>query len=116
MLPLKDSQLGNKSGNLLREKIRTLPLCGRGGSGWPGWYVFPKGVGWDGPRVVGVSEVPRSGVAGLGGGSVPRFGRSHTVGCPCQDAQPNSGLLQASVITLYTMFVTWLALSNVPGE
>lgn len=36
--------------------------------------------------------------------------------CYCQDAQPNSGLLQASVITLYTMFVTWSALSNVPGE
>lgn len=36
--------------------------------------------------------------------------------CSCQDAQPNSGLLQASVITLYTMFVTWLALSSVPGE
>lgn len=34
----------------------------------------------------------------------------------CQDAQPNSGLLQASVVTLYTMFVTWSALSNVPGE
>ncbi|TKC42229.1 hypothetical protein EI555_013410, partial [Monodon monoceros] len=33
-----------------------------------------------------------------------------------QDAQPNSGLLQASVITLYTMFVTWLALSNVPDR
>lgn len=33
-----------------------------------------------------------------------------------QDAQPNSGLLQASVITLYTMFVTWLALSNVPDQ
>lgn len=38
------------------------------------------------------------------------------MGCSRQDAQPNSGLLQASVITLYTMFVTWLALSNVPGE
>lgn len=36
--------------------------------------------------------------------------------CLCQDAQPNSGLLQASVITLYTTFVTWLALSSVPGE
>uniref|UniRef100_G3SX22 Serine incorporator 2 n=1 Tax=Loxodonta africana TaxID=9785 RepID=G3SX22_LOXAF len=33
-----------------------------------------------------------------------------------QEAQPNSGLLQASVITLYTMFVTWLALSNVPDQ
>lgn len=36
--------------------------------------------------------------------------------CSCQEAQPNSGLLQASVVTLYTIFVTWLALSNVPGE
>lgn len=34
----------------------------------------------------------------------------------CQEAQPNSGLLQASAVTLYTVFVTWLALSNVPGE
>ncbi|XP_044093583.1 serine incorporator 2 [Neovison vison] len=33
-----------------------------------------------------------------------------------QEAQPNSGLLQASVITLYTMFVTWLALSSVPDQ
>ncbi|XP_013375179.1 PREDICTED: serine incorporator 2 [Chinchilla lanigera] len=33
-----------------------------------------------------------------------------------QEAQPNSGLLQASVVTLYTMFVTWLALSNVPDQ
>ncbi|XP_014446921.1 serine incorporator 2 [Tupaia chinensis] len=33
-----------------------------------------------------------------------------------QGAQPNSGLLQASVVTLYTMFVTWSALSNVPDQ
>ncbi|XP_055979497.1 serine incorporator 2 [Sorex fumeus] len=33
-----------------------------------------------------------------------------------QDCQPNSGLLQASVVTLYTMFVTWMALSNVPDQ
>ncbi|XP_008064965.1 serine incorporator 2 [Carlito syrichta] len=33
-----------------------------------------------------------------------------------QEAQPNSGLLQASVITLYTMFVTWSALSSVPDQ
>ncbi|KAM8795984.1 serine incorporator 2 [Eudromia elegans] len=31
-----------------------------------------------------------------------------------QEAQPHSGLLQASLITLYTMFVTWSALANVP--
>ncbi|KAM8789234.1 serine incorporator 2 [Rhynchonycteris naso] len=33
-----------------------------------------------------------------------------------QEAQPNSGLLQASAVTLYTIFVTWLALSNVPDQ
>uniref|UniRef100_A0ACB8FSY6 Serine incorporator 2 n=1 Tax=Sphaerodactylus townsendi TaxID=933632 RepID=A0ACB8FSY6_9SAUR len=33
-----------------------------------------------------------------------------------QDAQPHSGLLQASIITLYTMFVTWSALANVPRK
>ncbi|OCT94392.1 hypothetical protein XELAEV_18012063mg [Xenopus laevis] len=33
-----------------------------------------------------------------------------------QDAQPHSGLLQASVITLYTMFVTWSAMANVPNK
>ncbi|NXX55574.1 SERC2 protein, partial [Scopus umbretta] len=31
-----------------------------------------------------------------------------------QDAQPHSGLLQASLITLYTIYVTWSALANVP--
>ncbi|NXU59976.1 SERC2 protein, partial [Turnix velox] len=31
-----------------------------------------------------------------------------------QEAQPHSGLLQASLITLYTTFVTWSALANVP--
>ncbi|XP_072465778.1 serine incorporator 2 [Notamacropus eugenii] len=33
-----------------------------------------------------------------------------------QEAQPNSGLLQASVISAYTMFVTWLALTNIPDQ
>ncbi|XP_013915514.1 PREDICTED: serine incorporator 2-like [Thamnophis sirtalis] len=33
-----------------------------------------------------------------------------------QDAQPHSGLLQASIITLYTMYVTWSALANVPEK
>uniref|UniRef100_A0A8C3S0N7 Serine incorporator 2 n=1 Tax=Chelydra serpentina TaxID=8475 RepID=A0A8C3S0N7_CHESE len=33
-----------------------------------------------------------------------------------QDAQPHSGLLQASIITLYTLFITWLALANVPDK
>lgn len=33
-----------------------------------------------------------------------------------QDAQPHSGLLQASLITLYTVYVTWSALANVPSK
>ncbi|NXW74581.1 SERC2 protein, partial [Hirundo rustica] len=33
-----------------------------------------------------------------------------------QEAQPHSGLLQASLITLYTIYVTWSALANVPGK
>ncbi|KAM6295991.1 serine incorporator 2 [Aegotheles albertisi] len=33
-----------------------------------------------------------------------------------QDAQPQSGLLQASLVTLYTIYVTWSALANVPIE
>ncbi|NXD31611.1 SERC2 protein, partial [Spelaeornis formosus] len=31
-----------------------------------------------------------------------------------QEAQPHSGLLQASLITLYTIYITWSALANVP--
>ncbi|XP_018422387.1 PREDICTED: serine incorporator 2 [Nanorana parkeri] len=33
-----------------------------------------------------------------------------------QEAQPHSGLLQASVITLYTVFITWSAMANVPDK
>ncbi|NXF13477.1 SERC2 protein, partial [Smithornis capensis] len=33
-----------------------------------------------------------------------------------QEAQPHSGLLQASLITLYTIYVTWSALANVPTQ
>lgn len=33
-----------------------------------------------------------------------------------QESQPHSGLLQASVITLYTMYVTWSAMTNEPDR
>ncbi|XP_066428672.1 serine incorporator 2 [Eleutherodactylus coqui] len=33
-----------------------------------------------------------------------------------QEVHPHSGLLQASVITLYTIFVTWSAMANVPEK
>ncbi|NWT04190.1 SERC2 protein, partial [Mionectes macconnelli] len=33
-----------------------------------------------------------------------------------QEAQPHSGLLQASLITLYTVYITWAALANVPAQ
>ena len=31
-------------------------------------------------------------------------------------ANPSSGLLQSAVITLYTMYLTWSAMSNEPGK
>ncbi|GAB6019232.1 Membrane protein tms1 [Chamberlinius hualienensis] len=33
-----------------------------------------------------------------------------------QEAQPRSGLLQASAVTLYTMYLTWSAMSNQPDQ
>ncbi|XP_007248380.3 serine incorporator 1 [Astyanax mexicanus] len=33
-----------------------------------------------------------------------------------QDSQPRSGLLQSSVITLYTMYLTWSAITNEPDR
>ncbi|KAL7843081.1 hypothetical protein AOLI_G00245930 [Acnodon oligacanthus] len=33
-----------------------------------------------------------------------------------QDSQPRSGLLQSSVITLYTMYLTWSAMTNEPDR
>ncbi|XP_046875765.1 serine incorporator 2 [Hypomesus transpacificus] len=33
-----------------------------------------------------------------------------------QESQPSSGLLQASMITLYTMYVTWSAMTNNPNR
>ncbi|XP_046841682.1 probable serine incorporator, partial [Xenia sp. Carnegie-2017] len=33
-----------------------------------------------------------------------------------QEGQPNSGLLQASIITLYTTYLTWSSISNNPDE
>lgn len=36
--------------------------------------------------------------------------------CFLQEAQPHSGLLQASLISLYTMYVTWSAMTNNPSK
>lgn len=33
-----------------------------------------------------------------------------------QDANPNSGLLQSGIITLYTMYLTWSAMANNPNK
>lgn len=37
--------------------------------------------------------------------------------CMClQDASPQSGLLQSSIITMYTMYITWSAMTNNPSK
>ena len=33
-----------------------------------------------------------------------------------QEYQPRSGLLQSSVVSLYTLYLTWSAMSNQPGK
>ena len=33
-----------------------------------------------------------------------------------QESQPRSGLLRSSLVTLYTMYLTWSAMTNEPGE
>lgn len=36
--------------------------------------------------------------------------------CHVQESQPRSGLLQSSLVTLYTMYLTWSAMTNEPGK
>lgn len=33
-----------------------------------------------------------------------------------KESQPRSGLLQSSLVTLYTMYLTWSAMTNEPGR
>lgn len=39
-----------------------------------------------------------------------------SVSSKVQDAQPRSGLLQSSVVTMYTMYLTWSAMTNNPDK
>ncbi|XP_071309209.1 serine incorporator 2 isoform X4 [Agelaius tricolor] len=110
--------------------LRAVSLQGTGapravslqGTGAPG-AVSLQGTGAPGAVSPWGTGAPRA--VSLQGTGAPRALRlchpgvqeppQHPLLC-LQEAQPHSGLLQASLITLYTIYITWAALANVPSQ